>query len=223
MNAVRKSHRPSFRFTPQTFRRMKKVAYHLDASDTQVVEQGIAMVYEKYESEILADRDRSRKLGDIYTTIGELEKHWGHEADEWGLLGPIPEDGYDPDETIIFSYQWPEDEDENDDEGWQLHRVDDDGILYVAIERLEGPFWLKDLPPLALPPFCNYRNYDGEEVFWEDEYQLLYSDDSGCWVTENVHGKYDFEKAKRVHVGEEFAVEGNLFVATEHNGWEEKD
>ena len=70
----------------------------------------------------------------IYTTIGELEAHWGHSRDEWGLLGPS-----DAEDEEIVRFQYDPEE-----EKYQLERYYGESDIWDV--SLDEFFNLSDVP-----------------------------------------------------------------------------
>lgn len=88
----------------------------------------------------------------LTTTVKALEDFWGHDRDEWGLMGPPASD----EEVIRFRY-----DDLTGPAGYVLERLDPDatsldGPWYVAIDG--GRYDAADLP---LPAFRIENRHSG--------------------------------------------------------------
>jgi len=68
----------------------------------------------------------------VWTTVGELADAWPNPPEEWGMLGP---QNWDREERVYFT--------RCEDGGWQMNRVDGDGIGYCALDER---FEVGDLP-----------------------------------------------------------------------------
>lgn len=107
---------------------------------------------------------------EVYTTIADVEEHWGSDYSEWGLLGGE----VDRSERIRFVR-------EKGDHEWRMERRDD-SVWYVA---LDATFEGDDVPGNALEAIANAAHeigldYSIEEdgavnipgyglVFWDDQ------------------------------------------------------